>query len=76
MPIKIVFYKNKKEILNKIIKEIEGNILVLGRNNIDKEVFNVKENNNIKFLTIHKAKGLEEDNVIVLNLYNNSMVSF
>lgn len=71
MPIKIVFYKNKKEILNKIIKEIEGNILVLGRNNIDKEVFNVKEDNNIKFLTIHKAKGLEEDNVILLNLYNN-----
>lgn len=71
MPIKIVFYKNKKEILNKITKEIEGNILVLGRNNIDKEVFNVKEDNNIKFLTIHKAKGLEEDNVILLNLYNN-----
>lgn len=71
MPIKIVFYKNKKEILNKIIKEIEGNILVLGRNNIDKDVFNVKEDNNIKFLTIHKAKGLEEDNVILLNLYNN-----
>ena len=64
MPIKIVFYKNKKEILNKIIQELEGNILVLGRNNIDKDVFNVKEDNNIKFLTIHKAKGLDRKSVV------------
>ena len=70
-PIKIVFYKNKKDVLNKVIKNIDGNILILGRNNIDKELFNVNENDKIKFLTIHKAKGMEEDNVILINLYNN-----
>lgn len=26
---------------------------------------------NIKFITVHKAKGLEADNVIVLNLKNH-----
>lgn len=67
-PIKIVFYVNKNEVVNKVISLIAGNILILGRNNKDMYDFNIKENDYIKFLTIHKAKGLEEDNVILVNL--------
>lgn len=71
-PIKIVFYKNEKTCLEKIIKLIGGHILILGRNNKDKETFNVSETDNIKFLTIHKSKGLEEDNIIIINLLNKT----
>jgi DNA helicase IV len=76
-PVKIVFYKNEKTCLEKIIKLIDGPILILGRNNKDKETFNVSETDNIKFLTIHKSKGLEEDNIIIVNLLNitNSLPS-
>ena len=51
-PIKIVFYKNEKTCLEKIIKLIGGHILILGRNN--------------------KSKGLEEDNIIIINLLNKT----
>ena len=71
-PIKIVFYKNEKTCLEKIIKLIGGHILILGRNNKDKETFNISETDNIKFLTIHKSKGLEEDNIIIINLLNKT----
>jgi len=47
---------------------IHGKILILGRYNSDKEKYNLKENH--RFLTIHKAKGLEEDNVVIINLEN------
>lgn len=67
-PIKIVFYVDKSQIINIILKEIIGNVLILGRNNRDKDRFNVIENEYIKYLTIHRAKGLEEDNVILINL--------
>lgn len=68
-PIVIVYYKKKIQ-LDKLIDSITGKILILGRNNIDKENFFVKENERIKFLTVHKAKGLEDDNVIIINLEN------
>ncbi len=71
-PIKIVFYKNEKNILEKVIKLNKGPTLILGRNNKDKETFDVKETDNIKFLTIHKSKGLEEDNIIIINLLNKT----
>ena len=70
-PIKIVFYVDKKTVINNILKHIRGNILILGRNNNDKEKFNIIENNRTKFLTIHSSKGIEEDNVILINLDNN-----
>lgn len=69
-PVKIIYYIYKKKIINKTIKRIDGNILILGRNNKDKQEFNIKEYNNVKFLTVHKAKGLESDNVILINLEN------
>ena len=71
-PIKIVFYKDPKAIINQIIPKIEGNITVLGRNNKDKENFNIKETSTLKFLTIHSSKGLEDDNIIIVNLENKT----
>ena len=71
-PIKVIFYKDSKTIINNIISNINGSITILGRNNIDKENFSITENNNIKFLTIHSSKGLEDDNTIVVNLENKS----
>lgn len=69
-PIKICFYKNKKEIIDKVSKTIDTNILILGRYKKDIIDFNINENEHTRFLTIHSAKGLEEDNVIIVNLEN------
>ena len=68
-PIKICFYKNKRTAIEKIIKYIDTKYLILGRNNTDKDLFNVQDK---PFLTIHKSKGLEEDNIILINLTNNN----
>lgn len=80
--IKEDFYKLVSLIYNKTKK----NILVLGRNNYDiNMVLNpkyFKYNNNsitclknynikINYLTVHKSKGLEEENVIMINLRND-----
>lgn len=62
----------------------EETILILGRNNfdinfiIDKKrnfedsylVYNQRKYNKIRYLTIHKSKGLEADIVIIINLSN------
>lgn len=68
-PIKICFYKNKRTAIDKILKYIDTKYLILGRNNKDKDLFNVQDK---PFLTIHKSKGLEEDNIILINLTNNN----
>ena len=68
-PIKICFYKNKRTAIEKILKYIDTKYLILGRNNTDKDLFNVQDK---LFLTIHKSKGLEEDNIILINLTNNN----
>ena len=68
-PIKICFYKNKRTVIEKILKYIDTKYLILGRNNKDKDLFNVQDK---PFLTIHKSKGLEEDNIILINLTNNN----
>ena len=68
-PIKICFYKNKRTVIEKILKYIDSKYLILGRNNTDKDIFNVQDK---PFLTIHKSKGLEEDNIILINLTNNN----
>jgi DNA helicase-4 len=71
-PIKIIFYTNKKTIFSKIRNQITGKITVLGRNNKDKSDYNITEDDETKFLTIHKSKGLEDENIILVNLENNS----
>ncbi len=91
-PIKIVKYKNKDNILQKIIDQIsqtKGSIMILGRNNNDinnyiDSSFKVDKDGNIKiknstldlrYLTVHKSKGLEADNVIIINV-NDDILGF
>ncbi|MBR3229690.1 MAG: UvrD-helicase domain-containing protein [Bacilli bacterium] len=68
-PIIIYYYKNDiKEVWDKVEKIIgENQTLILGRNNKDKyKLPKLKEN--MKYLTIHKSKGLESENTIIINL--------
>ncbi|MBQ7240720.1 MAG: UvrD-helicase domain-containing protein [Bacilli bacterium] len=58
-PIKIMINYNLKEVLEITGKE---NVLILGRNN--KDIENIEFQNK---MTIHKSKGLEEENVILVN---------
>ena len=81
-PIIILYYKNIKKDFIKALNYINSdNLLILGRNNNDiynfinsnyihdnKLCFN---NKNIYYKTIHKAKGLEEDNILIINLTND-----
>ncbi len=76
--------KTFTKLINKIYHNTNKPILILGRNNKDINLiignnFSLvgnqiiyKNNTNIKinFLTIHKSKGLEAENVIVINLTN------
>lgn len=84
-PFYVYYYKNKCVVLKKILDSISDNknILVLGRNNfninnyLDKDIIldNNKilyKNKNIQYLTIHKSKGLEEDEVIILDCNNET----
>ena len=71
-PFKIYYYKNNiKEIWTQLVSDI-GNkeILILGRNNKDIKLL-PKLNQNMKYMTIHKSKGLEAQNVIIINLENS-----
>ena len=52
--------------LNKLINMIPGEILILSRNNMDISF----DDERISFKTVHKSKGLESNNVILLNLNN------
>ena len=73
------------KLINHIYNKSHKPILVLGRNNFDiklltnsdkfnfnNDILIYKENPNIKmkYLTIHRSKGLEEENVIIINLTN------
>lgn len=66
-PIKII-YANSNNILEKVIKFInKKDVMILGRNNYDIKSYNY---NNACYLTVHKSKGLEADEVILINLEN------
>lgn len=85
-PIKLIYYKNKDSVLEKVLKKIpeDQEIFLLGRNHYDLKkytkdlAYSLKENqelvftkfpnHKIRFLTVHAAKGLESDVVILLNL--------
>ena len=68
----IIYSNNEKEDVIKTIEDID-NIMILGRNNKDiepyKDIINLKKN--IKLLTVHKSKGLEEENIIILNVIDD-----
>ena len=77
------FIKVFIKLIEKIYRKTNKPILVLGRNNFDinslsksnlikiedNEIIYTKNKNiKIKYLTIHRSKGLEEENVIIINL--------
>ena len=76
--INIVYTNNITDTYYKVIDNLD-NILVLGRNNDDINLINNGDisynNKNIKYLTVHKSKGLEEDYVIVINLIKDKFPS-
>lgn len=83
-PLIICYYKNKTNDFKKLLNQINTNdIMILGRNN--KDIYDViskdldyindkiiYKDKNIYYKTIHKAKGLEEDNIIIINLTNET----
>ena len=82
-PLIILYYKNIKTDFIKALNLINSpNLMVLGRNNLDiYEAIDSKylhdnlityNHNHIYYKTIHKSKGLEEDNILIINLTNNS----
>ena len=86
-PIKYVYFINRYKGLLKAINKIgDGEILILGRNNFDIYKYIPKDkitwqkdgyfklsnyNWNLRYLTVHKSKGLESENVILINLEND-----
>ena len=70
-PIKIVYLKDN---LDELISRINTSYMILGRNNKDIYKYystNEIKNKNIIYKTIHTSKGLESDNIIIINLTNN-----
>lgn len=85
-PIKIIYYKKNESIkFKKLLDLINSEVLILGRNNYDvnyiiNDEITYKDNKIIykkeyNYKTVHKSKGLEEENVILINL-NNSRYGF
>ena len=71
-PIKIIYYINPKKSFSKLYKKlkiISNDVLVLGRNNSDIKFF-VDNEDEINFLTVHSSKGLEAENIILINMTN------
>lgn len=71
-PIEFVYYINSKKAFKKLyekVKDINPDVLVLGRNN--KDIFEFcTDIEDINYLTVHSAKGLEAENVILINMTN------
>ena len=81
-PIKLIYYSNSSyknkfyQLLEYLYQHNMKNILILGRYNKDINVLmdEVKyKDMNIRYLTVHKSKGLEEENVILINMTNKVM---
>ena len=69
-PIEFVYYINPKKVFKKLyekVKDINRDVLVLGRNNKDIYEF-CSDTKNINYLTVHSSKGLEAENVILINM--------
>ena len=70
-PIEFIYYINPKKSFAKLynkVKKINEDVLVLGRNNFDINRFCDFP---VKYLTVHSAKGLEAENVIIINMTND-----
>lgn len=71
-PIKFIYYINPHkafEKIYKIVKNSSKSLLVLGRNNFDIKKFSKKDIP--EFMSVHSSKGLEADNVILINMVDN-----
>lgn len=69
-PIKFIYYINPYKAFKKLYKELKNNnLLVLGRNNFDIKKFS--KENIPEFMSVHSSKGLEADNVILINMVDN-----
>ena len=71
-PIKILLSNNKKESLKYLLNKLGKNTMIIGRNNRDiyDYVEKYEDINNYNYYTAHKSKGLEYENVILINLEN------
>ena len=69
-PIKIYHCSDKFKGLKYLINLIKSDYMIIGRNNMDikKYVDMYEDINNINYMTAHKSKGLECENVILINL--------
>lgn len=68
-PIEFIYYINPQKSFEKLYKKVKKNnpdLLVLGRNN--KDILEFSQDNSINYLTVHSAKGLEAENVILINM--------
>lgn len=74
-PIKIYYSSNKVYGLKKLISIVKNNYMIIGRNNNDIKYYVDKfcDVNSINYYTAHKSKGLESDNVILINLCDDIM---
>ena len=71
-PIKIYYYNdNQTEVLEKVLDNLKDDFMILGRNNDNINIVPKKYRN--KFMTVHKAKGLEANIVIIINLEDASL---
>lgn len=83
----VVYIDNLENNFIKIVNNVDD-ILILGRNNkdidplINSGILNVEDNaliyredkkKNLRFLTVHSSKGLEEKNIIILNVIDDTL---
>lgn len=86
-PIKIIYYNNNEDIiLKRFLDTVDTNITILTRNSkdINKYISDdikiesdeiIYKGKHIKYMTVHKSKGLEFDNVLILNM-EDSILGF
>ena len=85
-PLQVIYSNDLKSTILKVLDVLDkGSIFILGRNNNDinlilsdllvvdndKIIYKKRKDLVINYLTIHKSKGLEADNVIVINFFNS-----
>ena len=72
-----MYSNNKKESLKYLLELLGKDTMIIGRNN--KDIYSyldkLEDINNINYYTAHKSKGLESENVILINL-TNSVLGF
>ena len=69
-PIKFIYYINPYKAFKKLYNKLNNsNLLVLGRNNFDIKKFSKEDIP--EFMSVHSSKGLEADNVILINMVDD-----